>query len=156
SKALSTFLNNRRAMLIISYEIERSLFKTRARIFAGFQRMSRFLPLEARYRKLAEISEAVYVFGIMDVVPPPIANLRYVPIQEADQLAREWFLVADSRQYFSALATEEVTTLGLPDAQREFEGVWSFDEELVTILQEWLSSLVDAHSLGDLHERRDY
>jgi DICT domain-containing protein len=156
TKTLNAFLNNRQAMLLISYEIERALFKTRARVFAGFQHMSRFLPQEARYRKLAETSESVYVFGIMDVFPPPIAGIRYVPLRKDDQLAREWFLIADSPQYFSALPTEEVTPLGLPDEQRQFEGAWSFDEELVTILQEWLSSLVDAHPLGDLHNRRDY
>jgi DICT domain-containing protein len=156
TKVLSSFLNDRQAMLMISYEIERSLLKARARVFAGFQRMSRFLPMQERYRKLAEYSETVYVFGVMDVTPPRIANVRYIALNEGDQLAREWFLVVDSPQYYSALATEEVTALGLPDDQRKFVGVWSFDEELVTILQEWLSSAVGAYPLVGVTSWRDY
>ncbi|MCC7447755.1 MAG: hypothetical protein IT324_10075 [Anaerolineae bacterium] len=158
TKAQRTFLNHRRAMLIVSYEIENAIIldKARARVFAGFQRMSRFLPQVKRYQKLAQHAESVYVFGIMDVQPPPIAGVRYIPLKENFQLAKEWFLIADAPDYFSALATEEISTEGIPDDQRVFEGVWSFDEDMITILQEWLTSLVDARPLGDLSANRNY
>ncbi len=69
-------LHHRSVMLILSHEIENAVIKgeARGRIFAGFQRMSRFLPQEERYRQLAEIAESIYVFGVMDVEPPPIAR----------------------------------------------------------------------------------
>jgi DICT domain-containing protein len=150
TKEQRTLLNHRRTMSIISYEIENAVIldRTRARIFAGFQRMSRFMPQLERYRLLAEQAESVYVFGVMDVQPPPVAKIRYVPLKETDQLAKEWFLVVDAQDYFSALATEEKTSINDPDNKRLFEGVWSFDEDIVTILQEWLTSLVDAYPLA--------
>jgi hypothetical protein len=72
-----------------------------------------------------------------------------------DQLAKEWFLIAEAQDYFSGIATEEIM-VGETGEQSAFRGVWTFDEEMITILQEWLSSLVDAHPLGDLTRHRDY
>ncbi len=158
TKSHRALLNHRNTLLIVSREIENAIITdgARARVFAGFQRMSRFLPQVNRYRKLAENAESVYVFGIMDVEPPPIANVHYIPLKESDRLSGEWFVVADAPDYFSFLATEQMDYPETPETPATYQGVWSFDEELVTILQEWLSSLVDARPLGDLSERRDY
>jgi DICT domain-containing protein len=146
---------HRKTMLIISHEIENATIKAgaHARVFAGFQRMSNFVPQEARYRHLKEKAESVYVFGVMDVEPPLIANVHYIPIQETDQLAKEWFVIADAPDYFSALASEAIA--GPAEGLPSFQGVWSFDEGLVTALQEGLTSVVDANPLGDLSEGRD-
>ncbi|MEP7289900.1 MAG: DICT sensory domain-containing protein [Chloroflexota bacterium] len=158
TKEQLTLLNHRRTMSLISYEIENAilLHNVRARLFAGFQRMSRFIPQIPRYTIMAQNAESIYVFGVMDVQPPPIANIRYIPLTEAHQLSKEWFVVADARDYFSALATEELSHIEDADDKRMFQGVWSFDEDIVTILQEWLSSLVNAHDLGNLSENRNY
>jgi len=147
-----SLLRDRYTMLTISREIENTVIfgQIRARIFSGFQRMSAFLPQMPRYRRLANYAESVYVFGYPDVTIPPIMNVHYIPLSQDAQLKKEWFLIADAPDYFSALSTEEV------EDQHGFEGVWSFDEEMVTILQEWLSSMVDARSLGDLSARRNY
>jgi DICT domain-containing protein len=156
TKQQRTLLNHRRTMSIISYEIENVVIvdHVKSRIFAGFQFMSRFLRQAKRYEKLAQSAESVYVFGVMDTQPPPIPNIRYIPLKATDQLAKEWFLVSDSPDYFSALATEELSSIQDPDEKRVFQGVWAFDEDIVTILQEWLTSLVDARPLTI--ERRNY
>jgi DICT domain-containing protein len=142
-------VNHRRTMLVISHEIENTIIKhqVRARVFSAFQWMSRFTPQVARYQRLAQFAEAVYVFGCMDTVPPPIANVHYIPLKQTDQLAKEWFLIADSPEYFTALATEEITPPRTPEEERQFQGIWTFDEDLVSIMQEWLTSLVDARPL---------
>jgi DICT domain-containing protein len=147
----SMMINHRRTMTFISYEIENAVLKdgARARVFSGFQKMSFFLPQVKRYQRLAQRAESVYVFGVPDVAVPRIPNVTYVMISPRDQLAREWFLLADAPDYASILATEELTSWDSPDDQRMFKGVWSFDENIVTIVQEWLSSLVDARPLGE-------
>ncbi len=147
----STMINHRRTMTLISYEIENAVLHdgARARIFSGFQRMSFFLPQVKRYQRLAQRAESIYVFGVPDVPLPNIPNVTYVTISPRDQFAREWFLVADAPDYASILATEELTNWDDPDDQRTFKGVWSFDDRIVSIVQEWLSSLVDARPLGE-------
>jgi DICT domain-containing protein len=152
SKQHRTLMNNRRTMLDISREIENAVImgQVRARLFAGFQKMSAFLPQVSRYQKLANYAESVYVFAYPDVPPPAITNVRYVPLSKDDQLTKEWFLIVEAQEYFSALSTEELGQQGI------FEGVWSFDEEMVTILQEWLTSMVDARPMGDLKGHRNY
>lgn len=140
----NSVLNHRRTMSIISYEIENASLVDDAStvMFSSFQRMSKFLPQEARYRQLAQIAKHVYVFGVPDTELPEIENITYVPLKPNDQLAREWFLVSYGKDYFSALATEELTNIDDPDPERIFKGVWTFDLSLVSILHEWLSGLV--------------
>lgn len=137
-------LSHRRTMSIISYEIENASLVDDAStvVFSSFQRMSKFLPQEQRYRRLADIAKHVYVFGVPDADLPEIDNITYVPLKPDDQLAREWFLVSYGADYFSALATEELTHIDDPDPDRIFKGVWTFDLSLVSILHEWLSGLV--------------
>jgi len=147
----SMMISHRRTMTLISYEIENAVLHdgARARIFSGFQRMSFFLPQVKRYTRLAERAESVYVFGVPDVPVPNIPNVTYVKISPRDQFAKEWFLLADAPDYASILATEELSSWDDPDDRRTFKGVWSFDDRIVTIVQEWLSSLVEARPLGE-------
>lgn len=144
-----TLLNHRRTMSFISREIENAgiLEGAQGRIFSGFQVMSKFLPQVERYTRLAQVSESIYVFGVRDIDPPTIPNITYVFLEAEDQLAKEWFLIAHGEDYHSALATEELTHLTDPDELRQFRGFWTFDREMVKILEEWLSSAVDATPL---------
>lgn len=146
----STLLNHRRTMNIISYEIENATLidGAKTRIFAAFQRMSRFIPQIPRYTKLAERAEIIYVFGIPDVEVPAIANVVYIPLRPIDQLAREWFLVSYGPEYATMLATEEQTSIDDPDNLRQFRGLWTFEATLTGIVTEWLSRVVNARPLA--------
>jgi DICT domain-containing protein len=117
------------------------------RIFSSFQRMSRFLPQAERYQKLAEKAEHVYIFGEKDVEVPIIPNTTYVFLSKTDALVKEWFVVAYAPEYQSVLATRELSDIDDPDDIRTFQGIWTFDRNMVDIIQEWLSSAVDAHPL---------
>jgi DICT domain-containing protein len=143
-------LNHRRTMSMVSYEIENAtrIDGARTRLFSGFQYMSKFIPQISRYTEIALKAESVYVFGVQDVSLPVLPNIHYVPLQPSDQLAKEWFLVSYGREYFSALATEELSRFHDPDEQRIFKGVWTFEHGMVQILHEWLSSAVDVQAMS--------
>ncbi len=136
----SVLLNHRKTMTLISYEIENATLTDGAHttIFSGFQRFSRFLTQLERYRQLARQARRVYVFGIPDVDVPEIPNVTYVPLQPSHQLSKEWFVVSYGSDYLSALATEELTHYSNPDHLRVFRGVWTFDQQMVSIIYEWL------------------
>jgi DICT domain-containing protein len=138
-------LESRRAMSAISHEIEDSSIIDGAnnRIFSSFQRMSKFLPQVGRYEKLAQNAEEIYVFGVMDISDlPNIPRVQYVPLKPHQQLAKEWFLVSYGTDFYSALVTEELTHIDDPDDQREFQGLWTFDLNMVSTLHEWLAGVV--------------
>lgn len=151
-------MNHRRTMSVISSEIENASIVDNAStiVFSSFQRLSRFLSQEKRYRLLAAKSKHVYVFGEVDCDLPQIANLSYVPLKATDQLAKEWFIVSFGRDYFSALATQELSKIDDPDNQRVFKGVWTFDVFVVGILNEWLSGIVGLRMEQRQDDSHDY
>jgi hypothetical protein len=154
----SILLNHRRTMSVISHEIENTTIEdgAKSRVFAGFQYLSRFLPQQKRYERLASRAESVYVFGVPDVEPPAIPNVKYIHITPNHRLSREWFLIAYGAEYATALATEEITKITDPDEKRMFKGIWTFDVSLVVILHDWLASLVDAKPQKDFDQMRFY
>ncbi|MEO8397397.1 MAG: DICT sensory domain-containing protein, partial [Chloroflexota bacterium] len=154
----SILLNHRRTMSMISFEIENATLidGAKSRIFAGFQYMSKFVPQAKRYQKLAATAESVYVFGVHDIQPPMIPNINYIPLASTDRLASEWFVIAHSTTYSSALATEELSRFSDPDSQRQFKGIWTFDMAIVAIMHDWLASLVDARPLTDAEKAHDF
>ncbi len=153
-----SILNGRRIMTIISNEIENSTLIDGAEtvIFAAFQRLSRFKPQMKRYRQLAKQAKHIYVFGVADEPLPEIENITYVGLKETDQLAKEWFLISYGADYFSALATEEVTHIDDPDNQRKFKGAWSFDIAVVSMLYDWLAQAVNLNTLENPRQRANH
>jgi DICT domain-containing protein len=152
------FIHHRRTMSLISREIENATIidHSKNRIFAGFQVFSKFLPQQKRYERLAAHAESVYVFGVLDVIPPPIVNITYIQLEPHAQLAKEWFLVSYGPAYMSTLATEEQSTLETPDPERIFHGAWTFEDEMVEILNDWLSSAVNAQPFHISEGQRNY
>lgn len=145
----STVINHRRTMSLISYEIENAILLDgmRVRLFSAFQYMSKFMKQLPRYERMAKTAESIYVFGVPDITPPAIPNIHYVYLSPTDRLAREWFIVAYGGDCYSALATEELTQITDPDHERRFKGIWTFNQNMVSILHDWLTSAVDAPPL---------
>lgn len=142
----STLLNHRKTMNLMSHAIEDVTLveKESTRVFAGFQRLSRFQPQAERYAQIAKLAQMTYVFGIPDITPPPIPGITFVPLTPRDLLAREWFLVSSNDAFACALVTQETTTDVTRDSERMFDGILSFDVRLVEILDEWLIRTVNA------------
>lgn len=135
------FIGHRHTLLRISESIEDSVLVHHipARVFAGFQRLSYFLPRAARFARIAQNAESVFVFGIPDVIPPEIPGIQYIYLNENHALANEWFVVSIADQYFNALIARDLSGFHVPQSDRQFEGMWLFETEPVIALQRWLS-----------------
>lgn len=151
------FANYKGVLTTISHEIEQGLKRTgnQPRLFAGFQKLSLFIPQVKRYRRLARSAGHLWVFGIPDVIPPQIENVTYVYLTQRHALAKEWFIVVDGQDFFSALIAQDLSGFSVPDPQRQFRGVWTFDDELVHTLQQQLSLAIGLppHSRKDIGPR---
>jgi DICT domain-containing protein len=111
-----------------------------AQVFAGFERHSRVRPVLARYRRLAEVTQRLVIFGTRDESVPLDAELIDVGNRP---LAREWFLVIDAPNYKALLAARDLTGFGPtgPLAHRRFLGVTLHDSALVARAVEVLTRL---------------
>ncbi len=140
----SLTLHQRRTMNIISHVIEDTTLidHVPTRIYAGFQRMSKFIPQVKRYNGIAQHAQRVYVFGVPDVPPPDLPNITYVYLEEDAALANEWFLISRGNDYASALVTQEKTRFSDPDHLRRFQGIWTFDIDIINVLDQWLLNTV--------------
>jgi DICT domain-containing protein len=112
-------------------------------VYAGFQRFSQFLPQAERYRQLAEVARRVYVFGLPDVPPPTIAGVQFVPLRADSELVKEWFLLVDAADFWTALVAREVEGHDLMTGGRKFNGIWTFDVDLVNRISLLLSQVLE-------------
>ena len=66
------------------------------RVYAGVEKLSSLQPIIDRYMRIADVSEAVYLFGQDDWRPPRHPNIRLVTLHSDCRLTREWFVIAQS------------------------------------------------------------
>jgi|GEM_PF-676929 len=142
-------VSGKRTMQTISKALEDGALQTADStiFYAGFQKFSYFPPHINRYRRLASRCRHVYVFGIDDVELPRIPNLTYVPLREDAPLADEWFIVYDSPDFFSTLIATDVSGFDLPEEERCFKAVWTFDVSLVEQAERILADALTASRL---------
>lgn len=161
----SMFLHDRDSMAIMSHEIEANISTVSqlAEVYAGFQRFSKFLIEEKRYRQLAAQGHMIFVFGVPDVPPPSIHGINFISINEADALAKEWFVIIDTAEFYSALVAEELLEFSsLADIKMTghrglYQGIWTFDPLLITELVHHLrDELGLTDSLQTPHPPRDH
>jgi putative methionine-R-sulfoxide reductase with GAF domain len=100
-------------------------------LYAGFQQFSFFMRQEERYRQLAEVARRVYVFGLPDSTPPVITGIEFVPLPAESALRHEWFLLVDTPDFWTTLTTREVEGHDAITGGRKFDGIWTFDVDLV-------------------------
>ena len=118
------------------------------RVYVGFERLSNMEPIVARYLRIADVSERLYVFGVGDWEPPRHPNMRAIEVAPEVKLAREWFVVADSPLLRVALvAREEEDGAPTPDA-RNFSAFKSSAPQVVAELAAAAEALVDARLTG--------
>jgi DICT domain-containing protein len=117
-----------------------------ARVFAGFQRMSRVRAVLKRYQGICERAREVWVFAQEDW-RPVLPHARLVAIDDID-LCREWFLLIESRRHKALLAARELDDFDpmRPLASRQFEGVSTFDAKLIIAardaIEDWIASFL--------------
>ncbi len=153
----STFVNSVHLMNVISHEIEDIVFNNNLKVdfFAGFQKYSNFLRQRKRYTRLAQVCRRVYVWGVPDVDAPPIPGVEYLDLSPQNELAREWFLVVDTPEFFTALLTREMTYgQDVPGELRRFHGIWTYDADIVSRAQLLISQVQGGNYSPVTH--RDY
>jgi len=88
------------------------------RVYAGVEKLSSLQPIIDRYMRIADVSEAVYLFGLDDWRPPRHPNIRLVSLKDDVRLAREWFVIAQSPSYNAAFVAFDERPESLPEQIR--------------------------------------
>lgn len=108
--------------------------KPKARIYAGFQKLSRAAaPVLERFVEMSRFAEHVYIFGENDQPMPPYPNLTYVHLPHGHKLMREWFLVIQSPMMKSMMVAYDMDGFGVQEVEegRNFRGVKSINPKVV-------------------------
>jgi DICT domain-containing protein len=92
------------------------------RVYAGLQKLSSLQPIIDRYMRIADVSEAVYLFGQDDWQPPRHPNIRLVTLKDDFRLARESFVIAHSPGFSAALVAFDESG---PDSVPEQARYWA-------------------------------
>jgi DICT domain-containing protein/putative methionine-R-sulfoxide reductase with GAF domain len=120
-------------MTAISQLIEQQVMQRRMPVdfYAGFQRFSHFSVQVRRYSQLAARCRRVYVFGVPDITPPTITGIEWVELAPTDPLAREWFVLVNAPDFWSALIAQQLHGRDELTGGRRFETLWTYDEQIV-------------------------
>jgi len=115
------------------------------RIYAGFEKLSRMKPVIDRYLRIADLSEHVYVFGEADWKPPRHPNMKIITFAGDFQLAREWFVIADSSTLQAALVAFDEDGFDAPVSEaRVFRAFKSSNPSIVANLAATAEGLIDS------------
>jgi MerR family transcriptional regulator, light-induced transcriptional regulator len=102
-------------------------------LIGAFQRERFYRRAQRRWLELARTADLALALADFDVfAAPPDAPLE-VPIDRRHAMAREWVVVISGRGVRACLAAwERPSQDELPDAERRFEVLWSFDPDVVS------------------------
>src|SRR3954468_14012830 len=96
-------------------------------VIAAFQAERNYRAVEHRYRRLAQVADAVGVFAGFDAVRISSEDEpAEIPFGPADALGHEWAVIVDAPGYCACLAGWETAEPG-----RVFEALWTTDPEIV-------------------------
>ena len=113
------------------------------RVYAGVESMSALQPIIDRYTRIADVSEAVFLFGQDDWRPPRHPNIRLITLNHDFRLAREWFVITHSKSLSCAVvAYDEGGADTLPDQMRYWL-LKTSDSNLVDCLANAVEGVID-------------
>ncbi|ARU60102.1 histidine kinase [Tumebacillus avium] len=108
--------------------------KPRARIYAGFQKLSRAVdPVLERFFQMAEFCEGVTIFGENDKAMPKHDGVEYISLPPRHKLTREWFLVVQAPTMKQMMVAYDMDGFGKLEVEEErnFKGVKSIHPAVV-------------------------
>ncbi|WP_374457850.1 DICT sensory domain-containing protein [Nocardioides sp.] len=114
-------------------------------LFGGFQREEFLRHSQARWSELARTARAAVTFA-HSASPAPVTGgvLTEVRLPDDAALNREWFVVCDATDLPAFLAAVELPReRPVPDAQREFEALWSVDPQVVRVASRAAAAIAD-------------
>lgn len=139
-------------LLAISHSLEDVVMRHRLTLtfYAGFQRVSSFLPQVDRFARLAALCQEVLIFAVPDAPMPALPGVTLIPLSDDAPLAREWFIVVDHERFGAALLTRQlgevptrVTRKAIAFGRgRLYEGVLTFDDQWVGAARQALDQAV--------------
>ncbi|HJU92331.1 MAG TPA: DICT sensory domain-containing protein [Pyrinomonadaceae bacterium] len=113
------------------------------RVYAGVEKLSALQPIIDRYMRIADVSEAVFLFGQDDWRPPRHPNIRLITLNHDFRLAREWFVITHSKSLNCAMvAFDEAGPEALPD-QIRYWAVKTSNTNLVGSLANAVEGVID-------------
>lgn len=121
-------------MNTISHLIEKQVIRLELPVvfYAGFQRFSNFPYQSKYYERLGKICDQVYIFGVPDIRIAPIPGVTFISLDADSPLVEEWFLVVDSPAFWTTLIAKQIDKYYSTMRNRQFDGIWSYDEEVVS------------------------
>lgn len=139
-------------LLAISHSLEDVVMRHRLALtfYAGFQRVSSFLPQLDRFARLAALCQQVFVFAVPDAPFPALPGVTHVRLPDDAPLAREWFIIVDHERFGAALLTRQlgdsptrVTRRAMEFGRgRLYEGVLTFEDGIVGAARQALDEAV--------------
>jgi MerR family transcriptional regulator, light-induced transcriptional regulator len=112
-------------------------------LIACFQRERFYRIAQRRWIELARTASAAVVLADFAEVSQPPGAPSEVPIDLTHPLAREWTLIVDAPGAQACLAAwEQPSQAELPDAERRFEVLWSFEPDVVRAAGEVATELL--------------
>ena len=136
---------SKRAIMQISHAIEDEYLAraTRGLVFGTFQRERFYRIAERRWRELARTADLAVAIADFADVREPADGPSEVPLELSLPIAREWTLIVNAPGARACLAAwEQPTQNEVPDHQRRFEVMWSFEPEVVHAASEVASELL--------------
>ncbi len=121
-------------------------------VIASFQRERFYRQESHRYARIAERTDQVYVLAAPESdFTSRSDDYETIAFDPSDGLANEWHLVVMGKQYASCLIcrerfSDDLSTSALHvDQGRRFEGIWTFDREIVCKSAELLLQRIVAY-----------
>lgn len=112
-------------------------------LIACFQRERFYRRAQRRWTELARTASMAVVLADFAAVSEPASAPAEVPIDRRDPLAREWTVIIDAPGAQACLAAwEQPSPTELPDLERRFEVLWSFEPGVVRAARELASELL--------------
>ncbi len=130
---------HKRTLLALSWAIEDEFCAKaeRATIFGAFQREQHYAPARARWNALALVSRSAFAFAQspgLEQPEVPGSGPVLVTLPPEEPMAREWAVICDSVELPAALTAWELPgQVGVPDRERVFESMLTFDPASVRI-----------------------
>lgn len=122
------------AMTKISYIIEDSVQQTplAADFHASFQYLSRVLPQQQRYKRVAQTARGLWLYCKSDIDPYPLRDLLTMPQvininTDGTPLLNYWFVVAYGEGIHMTLLAQEISALH--GSERYYEGFYTFQPD---------------------------
>jgi DICT domain-containing protein len=142
---LAASVTPKRQLVALSHAIEDEYLAHAGRglVFGSFQKREYYVSAEPRWRELARTARLAVAVADFEEIAEPELSAAEVPVQVRHPMVREWSVVLDAPGAHACLTAWEHPGNGnLPDPERLFEVIWSFERDIVRAASEVVGELL--------------